>query len=111
MGGAFSEGQIIKLEEWFTLPTTPRIEFYRSGFQTRKINRFILSTWKKSIENPFKAPSHLTWPYLISTNVRLLEKILRIINYYEICTIIKRAYAKVRMTKRLIQIDSENIRT
>jgi len=41
MGGAFSEGQIIKLEEWFTLPTTPRIEFYGSGFQSRKINGLI----------------------------------------------------------------------
>ena len=52
MGGAFSEGQIIKLEEWFTLPTTPRIEFYGSGFQSLKIDRFtvnhlLLSTSKK----------------------------------------------------------------
>ena len=76
-------------------------------FNPAKSTDLLLSTSKKSIENPFKAPSHLTWPYLISTNVRLLEKISRIINYYEICTIIKRAYAKVRMTK----MDSKYIRT
>ena len=46
MGGEFSKGQIIKLDEWFTLSTTPKIEFFGTGFQSteyqsRKKCRFI----------------------------------------------------------------------
>ena len=50
MGGAFPEGQIIKLDEWLTLPTTPRIEFYGTGFQSCR-SFFAKSLLSKSLKS------------------------------------------------------------